>query len=316
MNELRVALIGCGSRGRGYLRELTSFDDTEVAAVCDPVAAVREPAAAEFEVSSQYDSIDKMLDNERLDAIFVATPAHLNAKCALPCLERGINTLLEKPPGLSVAETSALRDAAQRTGAKSMVGWQRRFNPFLLEARRLVEERGPIMQLVGEFHKSITGLGAAGRWPEVVMDNMLLESPIHAIDVTRAMAGGEVSEVHSVVRRRLSSYKDVHAALVLFDNDCVLQLSAAYTGGSRLERYEIHGRDISAYLEGVSGGVVVCDGEKRELTGDLPEATVAQNRFFIECIKEDRPVTLPAANLDEAIKTMDLAEKILAGIRS
>lgn len=31
--------------------------------------------------------------------------------------------------------------------------------------------------------------------------------------------------------------------------------------------------------------------------------------------KEDRPVSLPAANLDEAVKTMALAEAILAGLR-
>ncbi|MAG36964.1 MAG: hypothetical protein CL878_12075 [Dehalococcoidia bacterium] len=319
MAQLQAALIGCGGRGRGYLRELTQltrFDDVVVVAVCDPVAAVREPAAADFAVPRQYEAIEEMLASETLDAVFVATPAHLNAQCALPCLERGVNTLLEKPPGLSVAETKGLRDAAQRTGAKGMVGWQRRFNPFIVEARQKIEARGPIAQLVGEFHKSITGLAAAGRWPEQVMDNMLLESPIHAIDVVRAMAGGEVAEVHSVVQRRVSDYKDVHAALVLFDNGCVAQLTAAYTGGGRLERYEIHGRDISAYLEGVSGGVAFYDGGRRELTGDGPAATVAQNRFFLDCVKEDRQVTLPAANLDEAIKTMELAEQILAGLRS
>ena len=316
MSKLQVAVIGCGGRGRGYLRELTDFEDTDVVAVCDLVAAIREPVAAEFAVPRQYESIEDMLDAETLDAVFVATPAHLNAACALPCLERGVNTLLEKPPGLSVAETTGLRDAARRTGAKGMVGWQRRFNPFIRQARRMIEERGPIVQLVGEFHKSITGLEAAGRWPEQVMDNMLLESPIHAIDVTRALAGGEVVEVHSVVQRRLSRYKDVHAALVLFDNGCVLQVSAAYSGGSRLERYEIHGRDISAYLEGVSEGVAVYDGEQHELAGEGPAATIAQNRFFLDCVKEDRPVTLPAANLDEAVKTMELAERILAGLRS
>ena len=99
MSKLQVALIGCGGRGRGYLRELTDFEDTDVVAVCDLVAAIREPAAAEFAVPRQYESIEDMLDSETLDAVFVATPAHLNAKCALPCLERGVNTLLRSRRG-------------------------------------------------------------------------------------------------------------------------------------------------------------------------------------------------------------------------
>ncbi len=40
----------------------------------------------------------------------------------------------------------------------------------------------------------------------------------------------------------------------------------------------------------------------------------AEDRFFFDCIRDDRPVVLPAANLDEAVKTMDLWEAIVAGL--
>ena len=68
-----------------------------------------------------------MLDAEELAAAIVATPAHLNAEAALPCLERGIDTLLEKPPGMSLDQTRALKGAAEASGARGMVGWNRRF---------------------------------------------------------------------------------------------------------------------------------------------------------------------------------------------
>ena len=90
---------------------------------------------------------------------------------------------------------------------------------------------------------------------------------------------------------------------------------ANYTTDARLERYEIHGRDISAYLEGISQGFVLCDGEHHDLGGSGTGGTREQNRYFLDCVKEDRPVSLPAANLDEAVKTMELAEAILAGLR-
>ena len=48
-----------------------------------------------------------------------------------------------------------------------------------------------------------------------------------------------------------SGYRDVHAALVAFENGVVAQLIHNYTTNARLERYEIHGHEISAYLEGV-----------------------------------------------------------------
>ena len=316
MSQLRVAVVGCGGRGRGHMRVLKEFADVDLVVVCDLVEAARDAAADEFGVVGRYANVDEMLDAESLDAVFVATPAHLNAQAALPCLERGVSTLLEKPPGLSVAETVALRDAAARTGAKGMVGWNRRFHPIIVKAREMVEARGPVTQLVGEFHKSITRFAESGRFPEHLMDNLFLETPIHALDIVRAIAGAEVEEMHSVVRRTISCYKDVHAALILFKNGCVAHLIANYTTDARLERYEIHGRDISAYLEGVSDGVVFCDGQQHKLSGTGTSGTEEQNRYFLDCIKTDCPVSLPAANLDEAVKTMELAAAILAGLRS
>lgn len=315
MSKLRVAVIGCGGRGRGHMKILSEFDDTDLVAVCDPVETARDTAADLFNVSAKHESIEALLDNESLDAIFVATPAHLNGEAALPCFERGVHTLLEKPPGMSVAETVALRTAAERTGAKGMVGWNRRFHPIIVEAKRQVTARGPVTQIVGEFHKSITRLGQGNRFPEHLMDNMFLETPIHALDAIRAIAEADVQEVHSVVQRTISDYKDVHAALILFDNGCVAQHIANYTTDARLERYEIHGRDISAYLEGVSQGTVFCDGGQHKITEAGTGGTVEQNRYFLDCVKSNTPVSFPAANLDEAVKTMELAEAILSGLR-
>lgn len=315
MEKLRVAVIGCGGRGRGHLNELSKFEDVTLVAVCDTIENARNSAGDTFNVQNRYDSIESLLDNEKLDAVFIATPAHLNGEAALPCLERGIDTLLEKPPGMSVEETINLRDTAKQTGAKGMVGWNRRFHPIIVQAKQMVKDRGPVTQLVGEFHKSITRLAQSRRFPEILMDNMFLETPIHALDTIRAIAESDVKEVYSVVQRTISDYKDVHAALIIFENGCVAQLIANYTTDARLERYEIHGRDISAYLEGVSHGTIFCDGTQHKLTEPGSSGSVEQNRYFLDCVKSDTPVSLPAANLDEAVKTMQLAEDILSGIK-
>lgn len=309
---LRVAVVGCGGRGRGHLRCLRGFPDVRLTAVCDPVAAARERAQQEAEVPRGYASVPALLDAERLDAVVVATPAHLNAAAALSCLERGMHTLLEKPPGLSVAETTALRDAAARSGAKAMVGWNRRFHPLIVRARQAVEARGPTLQLVGEFHKSIRRLHQSGMFPEHLMDCLLLETPIHSLDVVRALAGAEITGVHAYTRRATSPYRDIHAALVGFANGCVAQLIHNYTTDARLERYEIHGDGISVYLEGVDRAIVCCDGGQEEWVGAIGGGLAEQNRYFLDRVRDDLPIELPAANLDEAIKTMGLAEAMLA----
>ena len=316
MAILKAAVVGCGGRGRGHIKELVQFEDVDVVALCDPVAESGASAGAEFGIEKRYQSSAALLEGEQLDVAFVATPAHLNAQEALLFLNRGIHTLLEKPPGLNNAETRGLRDAARRNGVKSMVGWNRRFHPVIVEARRLVEERGPIVQMVGEFHKSMAGFVRSARFPEIIMDNMMFESPIHAIDILREMGGGEVHKVHSVVGRMSSRYKDMHAALIEFENGCVAQFSANYTTDARLERYELHGHGISAYLEGIHGGEVVCDGTRHNLEVDVASGgTREQARYFLDCIQQDMLVARPAADLDEAVKTIELCEEIMQGLR-
>ena len=315
MPQLRAALIGAGPRGLNHLDAIAAFDDVYLAAVCDPSDEARNAAAAKYEPGAAYASVDEMLDAETLDAAVVSTPPHLNAVAALPCLRRGVSTMLEKPPGLSTAETEELRDAAAASGALGMVAWNRRFHPMVVAARQMVEERGPIAQIVGEFHKPMTRLEQWERYTPEVMDNMLYETPIHAIDLVRTLAGSDVAQVHSVVQRRFSTYKDVHAALVEFENGCVVSITANYTTDARLERYEIHGRDVSVYLEGVREGHVMRDGGRVEIEYTGSNGTVEQARHFFDAVRHGRPIGPPAADLDEAVKTMELLAAIMSGLR-
>ena len=312
---LNAALIGCGGRGRGHLETMKAFDDLRFVAVCDPVEEMRNRVADENAVPRRYEDIGDMLAKEELDLAVIATPAHLNGRCALPVIRAGVHTLLEKPPGLSGAETEGLRDAANASGAKVLVGWNRRFHSLICKARGLIEERGPVTQIVAEFHKSMTALHKRG-YPDHLLDNFIYETPIHAIDLTRSLAGSSpIAELHAVARRTNSPYVDVYAALIRFENGCVAQLTANFTTDARLERYEIHGRDCSAYLEGVRRAVVQRDGQEEVFDVVKSGGTAEQARFLVDCIKEDRPVGLPAANLDEAVETMKLADRIRAELR-
>ena len=317
MSTIRVGVIGAGGKARQHMSFMKEFEEVEFTALCDPLEDERQATGEEFQIGARFAAMDEMLESTELDAALVATPPELNAPAAKACLERGIHTLLEKPPGMTVGETRELRDTAAKTGAIGMVGFNRRFHNQICAAREMVAQRGPVVQLVGEFHKSINMLESRhGHKPEL-MDNWLVANDIHAIDLVRCIAAAEVEEVHSFARRAFSKYRDLHGALVVFANQCIAHFIFNYTTDRRLERYEIHGRDISAYLEGVNQGVVHCDGGRQELPGpdDGLGGTRGEDHHFIRCLLEDRPIEAPAPNLDEAVKTMELAEAIRAGLR-
>jgi len=115
------------------MRVLKEFADAELTAVCNPFAESREKVGDGFSVARRCETVEEMLDAAELDVTVVATPAHLNinAQTALPCLKWGIDTLTENPPGPNLNETHTLQTAAQRISARGIVGWNRRFDPYV-----------------------------------------------------------------------------------------------------------------------------------------------------------------------------------------
>lgn len=311
--QLRVGLVGCGRRGRGHAEIINSHDLSDIVAVCDPSEIWRETAAKTFN-AQPFESAQQMLESAGIDAVIVSAPAHLNATVALPVIEAGFTTLLEKPPGLKVHDVKQLRDAANRSGARVMVGFDRRFNPFVRAAVEAIAEQGELRQVVAEFHKDIREWTQDPRFSPEMFDVLMLESPVHSVDLLTFFAGSPVANVSSVVRRRGSDYRNVHAALIEFESGCVAQFTASLTAGGRLERYELHGEQVSAYLEGVKEGTTVKDGSVRQITapGEGVTSTVLQDDFFVRRALDGGKFDEPAATLESSIATLDLAERIYA----
>ena len=191
-----------------------------------------------------------------------------------------------------------------------MVGLNRRFNPAIRQAKRLICERGPLTTIVGEFHKNLVDIEERGILKPPVLDRYFYETPVHALDCVRALADSPVAEVHSFSGTFFSGYRDVYGGLILFESGCVAHLVANVTAGARLERYELHGRSASAYLEGVRSGQVIIDGQVTELTCSGDESTREQNRYFIDRVRDGRPFGPPACDLHEAILSMELIDRL------
>ena len=74
--ELKVAVIGCGGRGRGHVKTLAQFPDVDLVAVCDPIEESRQNVINEHQISKGFSDLATMLDSETLDAVWVAPPEY------------------------------------------------------------------------------------------------------------------------------------------------------------------------------------------------------------------------------------------------
>ena len=315
--KLGVGIAGYGRRGTLHAAALARVQGAEVVAVSDPIQTARERAMTDLPSVTTYGDAAEMAGSPQVNAIVVAAPAHLNGTVALQVVDSGKPILIEKPPAMSSTQLEQLMSSAHSASSNVMVAFNRRFNKLVQDAIHAVATEGRVHQIIAEFHKDIHEFTDDPRFSPDIMDYMLLESPIHAVDLALHIANSPVSSVQSVVRRAVSGYRDVHAALIEFENGTVCQFSAAYTAGGRLERYAIHGEYVSAYLEGVNTGWILRGNERHQLNantaylGDL----IAQDAEFVNAVLQDRPWAPHAATLESSLDVLLLCEQILMATR-
>lgn len=146
--SVRVGVIGCGGRAR-CIREAADVKGFKVVAASDLELARAEQFAKDMSDGQPwgvYDDFRKMIEQERLDAVMVETTTHARAWITILAMQMGVDTYIEKPMSLTIAEGRAMVNAARRYNVVTQVGTQQRSMPINNWASDLVKNGaiGPI----------------------------------------------------------------------------------------------------------------------------------------------------------------------------
>lgn len=147
-----------GLAGHGYISStfrdaLAVVDDAEIVAVAGRNADRAAAYAADNGIDESYGSVEEMLAEERLDAVYVCSPhtAHLDA--ARSCIENEVPVLVEKPMTPTAASTGQLVEAARARGVFAMEAMWTRFLPLYDGVRGWIDEGriGEVQLLTASF---------------------------------------------------------------------------------------------------------------------------------------------------------------------
>ncbi len=311
---VRVAMIGAGNMAQKvHYPSLASFDDVEIAAVCELDAARLEQVADRYGIAGRYGDYRRMIEEVQPDAVYSIGPPQYMYDTWVWLLQRGVNLFVEKPLGLTPHQASNLVALAQESGSITQVGFQRRTTPVSVMMRDACLERGPIRHAVVRFYKNDP------RHFTNAVDHML-DDGTHAIDTLRWLCGGEVVDIQSVVHRFDVPDINFITATLSFDTGATGILLASWTSGRRIFSIEMHAPGICAEIDTEGEGRIYADGD----TGGVPYTSQdvagsdefyvyggfrAKSREFIDAVRSD---TLPSSHFGDAWKTMDIAHRIVA----
>ncbi len=134
------AIIGLGYWGPNLLRVLSEIDDADVKWICDLDRAQLSRYGRQYADTCVTTSIDEVLDDPEVDAVFIATPVYTHFELAAQCLGAQKHTFVEKPLALSSKEADELIDLARAEGVKLMCGHTFLYSPPVQKIRELMEQ--------------------------------------------------------------------------------------------------------------------------------------------------------------------------------
>ena len=119
-----IALVGCGGRGRGDIRDASKFGN--VVALCDVDEKHVNGAAVDYPGAKTYRDFRKVMERDDIHAIVCATPDHWHTLVNLAALRSGKDVYSEKPLTLTIQEGKVLVETVKKTGRVLQVGSQQR----------------------------------------------------------------------------------------------------------------------------------------------------------------------------------------------
>ena len=312
--KVRVAMIGAGSMAnRVHYPSLASFDDVEIAAICDVDGERLRTTADRYGVEGRYSDYRKMVEEVSPDAVYVIGPPHIMFDIWTWCLEQGLNLYVEKPLGITIHQARALAYLADQKGCITQVSFQRRSCPMVVQLREECLKRGPIVHAECSFYKYDIH-------PYLQARDHMMDDGVHAIDTLRWMCGGEVIAIHSVTKRVQTPDINFISALMEFDNGATGVMLNSWSSGRRIFKVEMHAPGICVEAEHENKGRLYAGGDTEGVEYDTravagsDELYVyggfrAKNREFIDALKNG---VQPQSCFADALKTMEVAERILA----
>lgn len=312
--KVRIAVIGAGKMANSvHFPSLHSLDDVEIVGICDLFPGPLHETADKYGIQNRYTDYRKMIEETGPQAVYVIGQPHIMYDIWMWCLERGLNLYIEKPLGITMHQARALAYVAEKNNCITQVSFQRRNSPLAVKLREECLKRGPITHAVCRFYKSEISpfLGARDR---------MLDDTVHSIDMIRWMCGGEAIKIESTTKRIGVPDINFISATIEFDNGSTGYLLNSWSSGRRIFSVEMHAPNICAEAELETKGYLYTDGDKLGVTYDPREVAggnekfqyggfQAKHREFIDCLKAG---TQPSSNFNDALKTMEIAEKILA----
>ncbi len=315
----KLALLGAGRIGKVHAQAIASDSRAKLVAVVDAVAKAAQAIADQ--AGCQVSTIDAVLADPEVDAVVICTPTNTHADLIERFAKAGKAIFCEKPIDLDVARAKACLEVVRQTGARVMLGFNRRFDPHFRAVRKAIDDGA-----IGKVEMVTITSRDPGPPPASyikVSGGIFRDMTIHDFDMARFLLGEEIVSVTAfgsvLVDPEIGKLGDYDSASIILTTASGRQAMISNSRRASYgydQRIEVHGSLGAVSAENqrpVSIEIATGNGYTRPPLHDFfmtryTAAYAAEISAFIDSIVEGTP---PSPSAEDGLIALQLADAAL-----
>ena len=254
MSKVRFGIIGSGGIAqKRTIPGLLLAKNAECVAIMDLNEDLLAQVGDRFGISRRYTSVDELLAQPDIDAVYIATPVFTHKEQVFAAADAGKHILLEKPMGLTTAEGEDMRRYCAEKDVKLGVGFMMRFHGAHEAIRLLLAEEkiGEVVTAYAKFNCSSPVSDKKWRQTKAFSGGgTMMDMGIHCIDLLQFMTDMRATEVTAFCGNQIFEYPDTEdgaTAILRMPNGAFFTVEANFNvpdsiGGCRFDIYGTKGR--------------------------------------------------------------------------
>ena len=324
--HLGWGFIGASTIAREWMiAAVRAQDDSDAVAVMSGSAERGAAFAAETGIARSYHTLDGLLADPRVDAVYISTTNELHKEQCLAAARAGKHVLCEKPLALTLADARRMVDACAEAGVVMGTNHHLR-NAATHRAMRDAIAAGRIGRPLAARVFHAVHLPAHLRTWRV--DNpaagggVILDIAVHDADTLRFTLGDEPTEVVAMTQKggmTTAGLEDMAMSVVRFESGLIAQLHEGFTVAHAGTGVEYHGTEGSLVGRDVMTQRPIGTVRLRTAAGEEALAVEPTNLYerSVRCFNDAVAGTAaPAATGEDGIRSMALAVAVAEAAES
>ena len=302
---VKIGFIGVGGIAGSHLDRLSQIEEARVVALCDVVKEKVEEAAKKYQVTS-YSDYKEMLEQEKLDAVFICVPPFAHGDIELDVARRDIPFFIEKPVNLYLEKAKEVERLVKEKNLITSVGYVLRYMDIVEKAKDFLQDK-KIALVLGHYFGEVPRAGKGWFSRKEKSGGQIVEQATHIVDLMRYLAG-DIDSLYAQGFSGINKFEnyDVEDASIVsmhFNNGAIGSLTCNWLLSGFQSALEIVTKGFQIQCSTTSLKIISENKKEEFLVSN--NYSLLEDEIFVEAVKNNNPAKIKS-DYSDGLKSLEV----------